>query len=235
MATIFIRTIFVYIIVVVIMRLLGKCQLGQLQPFELVVALIIADLAAAPISGTDTPLLYGLIPIITLFLLQRIFSLATVKSQRLNTILNGKPSILVENGRICFEEFKSLNYTLGDLLEQLRQKDVQNIDDVACAVLEVNGTLSVLLRKNCQPPTAQDLSLDLPDKGIFMPVILDGTINKKTLEHLKKDDAWLKKRLRQDHCETADEVLLLMVNDGGDSYLQKKDNSAQAKRQGGVL
>ncbi|MGI6169153.1 MAG: DUF421 domain-containing protein [Christensenellales bacterium] len=235
MATIFFRTILVYIVVLVIMRLLGKSQLGQLQPFELVVALIIADLASGPISGTDTPLIYGLIPIITLFLLQRLFSLLSIKSQRLNFIMNGKPSILVENGRICFEEFKSLNYTIGDLLEQLRQKDVQNIDDVVCAILEVNGTLSVLLRKKCMPPTAEDLNLELPESGIFLPIISDGFVNKKALAFLRKDDVWLQSQLKKEDCSHPDEVLLFMVNDSGDSYFQKKSSSGQAKRQGGML
>ena len=142
MLVVFARTLILYVLVVIVMRIMGKRQIGQLQPFELVIAIMISELASVPMQNTGIPLINGIIPILTLLVAQITMSFISLKSTKARGVICGKPSILIENGRINEKELRKEMYTINDLLEQLRIKNFQNIADVEFAILETNGQLA---------------------------------------------------------------------------------------------
>ena len=138
------RALILYILVVIVMRIMGKRQIGQLQPFELVIAIMISELAAVPMQNTGIPLVYGIIPILTLLILQLLISYLSIKSIRFRALICGKPAMLLKKGRIRESELRKEMYTLSDLLEQLRINNCPNVSDVEYAILETSGQLSVI-------------------------------------------------------------------------------------------
>jgi len=146
-----VRTLILYILVVIIMRIMGKRQIGQLQPFELVIAIMISELAAVPMQDKRIPLINGIIPILTLLFAQITFSFIGLKSTRARAIICGRPSILIQNGKINEAELRKEMYSVNDLLEQLRIKNIYNIADVEFALLETNGQLSVIPKSQKGP------------------------------------------------------------------------------------
>lgn len=144
----FTRTIILYSLVVVALRIMGKRQIGELQPSELVVAIMISDLATVPMGDTGIPLLYGIVPILTLVCAEILLSFLCLKSQRLRVIVSGKPAFIIERGKINQQEMKKSRYSLSDLLEELRMMDVFDISSVYTAILETNGQISVMTREN---------------------------------------------------------------------------------------
>ena len=149
MANLIFRTIMIYLILIFAMRLMGKKQAGQLQPYELVITLIISEVASTPMDDPGTPLFYGLIPALTLLLLHFIFTFIALKSKRMRGLLCGKPSILIHEGRIDIQELKRQRYSLNDLIEQLRLAGYTCIPGIHYAILETNGQLSVLPYERC--------------------------------------------------------------------------------------
>lgn len=164
------------------MRIMGKRQVGEMQPYELVVAVLIAELAAIPMEDTDIPLINGLIPIVVLLVVQVALSELALFSERARKIICGTPSILICQGEIMEDELRRLRVNLNDLLEQLRCKDFPNVKDVAYAILETNGQLSVIPKAGLGPLTAQDLNLSPPGGGLPINLILDGLVNIHNLE-----------------------------------------------------
>jgi len=144
MLVMFFRALILYALVVTGIRIMGKRQVGELQPFELVVTIMIAELASVPMENTGTPLLNGIVPILALLLAEVFISYITLKSERARTIVCGSPSIVIQNGKIVQRELARLRYNVNDLLEQLREKNIVNVSDVEFAILETNGQLSVI-------------------------------------------------------------------------------------------
>jgi uncharacterized membrane protein YcaP (DUF421 family) len=157
MILVIIRTLILYTATVVFLRIMGKRQIGQLQPYELVVIIMISELAAVPMQNTGVPLINGLVPIFVLFASEVTLSFISLKSERARGIICGKPSILIQNSRIMEEEMRKIRYNINDLLEQLRAKDVTNIADVEYAILETSGQLSVVLKSDKETGAAQGL------------------------------------------------------------------------------
>ena len=186
-----IRTLILYAGVVVVMRIMGKQEIGQLQPFELVIALMIADLAAIPMANTGVPLVNGLVPILGLLIAQVFLSYASLKSIRFRGILCGTPSILVKNGQIVETELKRNRYNINDLLEQLRVKNITNIADVEFAILETGGQLSVIPKSQKRPLMPEDLQLSTQYEGIPITLIIDGQIIHNNLEMVNLNESWL--------------------------------------------
>lgn len=182
MLTIFVRAILLYGLSVCAIRLMGKRQIGQLQPYELVAAILIADLAAGPIAGSETPLLYGIVPIIALMLMHSAFSLLGMKIPAFRKLLNGNPCILIENGTICYEELSRVCLTVSDLLEDIRQNGVLSISDVQTAVLETNGTLSVFPRAVSRPLAPQDMNITPAEDMLPIVLIADGDIRQQAYQ-----------------------------------------------------
>ena len=193
----FIRALILYTVVVLVMRVMGKRQIGQLQPFELVVAILIADLAAVPMENTGIPLTGGLVPIIALVLAELALSFLTMKSERARAFICGSPSIVIENGKINYKELYRLRYNLNDLLEQLRSKDIPNVSDVEFAIIETGGQFNVIPKSRKRPVTPEDLNIQTPYEGIPVTLIMDGHIHHQNLHKANLDIAWLMKELNE--------------------------------------
>ncbi len=224
MFIVLIRAIILYFTVVFIMRVMGKRQIGQLQPFELVIALMVSELAAMPMQNTGIPLVHGIIPIITLLVLQVLISTLQLKSETARIIFCGKPSILIEKGKININELKNNRLNINDLLEELRLKEHFNIGDIEYAILETGGQISIIPKSDIQPATRKDLKILPIQDTLPVALILDGKINNKNLEVINKDKSWLNKQLKKNNILAADEVFLASLDSKGNlSYQLKKE------------
>lgn len=218
----FTRTLILYAIVIVVMRIMGKRQIGELQPFELAVAIMISELAAVPMQNTGIPLISGIIPILTLLIAQITISFIALKSTWARGIICGRPSILIENGKILEKNLQTEMYTLNDLLEQLRSKDIANIADVEFAILETNGELSIIPKSQKRPITPADLNIPTHYEGLPMELIVDGEIVHKNLSKANLDEDWLIGKLNERGIESTEDVLFANLDSAGDLYCQPK-------------
>lgn len=218
-----IRTIILYALVIIVMRIMGKRQIGQLQPFELAIAIMISELAAVPMQDTGVPLINGMIPILTLLLAQITLSFLSIKSIKARTIISGKPRILIKNGKINEHNLRLEMYTVNDLMEQLRIKDICNIDDVEYAILETNGQLSVLPKYSKSPVKVEDMNL--PDKKQILPVdiIIDGRILYENLSQAGISVDFLRNLLKTKGINNISEVFFAGINSNGDFFAQTRD------------
>ncbi len=223
MLIVLIRTVILYGLVVVAMRIMGKRQIGQLQPFELVVTIMLSELAAIPMENPGIPLINGITPILTLIVAQVILSFISLKSDRARAVICGKPSVLVENGRIMEPELERLRYNLSDLMEQLRAKNVPNISDVEFAILETSGQLSVIPKSQKRPVIPEDMNLPTEYEGLPYTLIMDGHIIHKNLHKLNLDIPWLKQQLKNVGIASPAQVLLASLDTGGKLFYQKKN------------
>lgn len=222
MLVVFIRTLILYTIVIIVMRIMGKRQIGQLQPFELVVAIMISELAAVPMQNTGVPLINGIIPILTLLFAQIAFSFIALKSTKARGIICGKPNILIENGKINEQNLRKEMYTLNDLLEQLRSKNVPNIADVEFAILETNGQLSVIPKSQKRAVNPEDLNIPTKYEGLPLDLIVDGDIIYKNLTKANLDEGWLRAELGKLGAVSPRNVLFASIDSDGNLYYQKK-------------
>jgi uncharacterized membrane protein YcaP (DUF421 family) len=222
---VFARTLILYAVVVIVMRIMGKRQIGQLQPFELVIAIMISELAAVPMQNTGIPLVNGIIPILTLLVAQIAMSFISLKSTKARGIICGRPSILIQNGKINEEEFRKEMYTINDLLEQLRIKNVQNIADVEFAVLETNGQLSVIPKSQKRPVSPEDLNIPTKYEGLPIALIIDGEINYENLTKANLDVNWLQTELSKFSINNLKDVLFASLDSNGNLYYQEKQKT----------
>ncbi|HHY23790.1 MAG TPA: DUF421 domain-containing protein [Clostridiaceae bacterium] len=222
MLIVFVRALILYSLVVIVMRIMGKRQIGQLQPFELVVAIMISELAAVPMQDTAIPLINGIIPILTLLIAQMLLSFISMLSVRARGVICGKPSILIENGKINEGNLRKEMYTLNDLLEQLRNSNIHNITDVEFAILETNGQLSVIPKSQKRPVNAEDLNIPTKYEGLPLDLIIDGRIMIKNLEKADLDVHWLKNELNNLGISNLNKVLFASLDTNGDLYYQEK-------------
>ncbi len=225
MLILFVRVIILYLLVFVIIRFTGKRQISDLQPFDLIMTLLIADLASEPASDMSIPLLYGVVPILSLFLMQRLIAFLALKSLRLRTLICGTPLILIKDGIVQTRALFAARYTLFDLLEQLRGKDIFEISDVSYAILETNGALSILLKGDKQPPNFGALSLPLPSETPPYILVLEGQVQHATLRQVGYDGNWLQKRLAELGNANAQDYLYTMLS-GDTLYAQTRGENA---------
>lgn len=221
-----IRTILLYLIIIVGIRLLGKRQIGELEPSELVLALIIADLAAVPMQDNGIPLLDGVIPIITLLAVATIFSVLAVKSIRFRALLCGRPSIVIRNGMIQEEEMRKNRLTIDELLEELRAQGYGNPSGVKFAILETNGQLSVLPYAQDRPVTARQMDFPVHEPGLPTILISDGQLLSHNLKGTGYELNWLTKQLTQHGLSDPKQVFLFTVDEGGHTYCVAKGRSS---------
>jgi len=218
----FVRSLVLYGLVVLVMRLMGKRQIGQLQPFELVVAIMMADLASVPMQNRDLPLSNGIIPILTLLVAQVGLSFLTVRSQWARRILCGTPSVLIENGRLRQSELTRSRLNLNDLLEQLRSKNYANLEDVEFAILETNGDLSVIPKSQRRPVNPADLGLATKYEGLPLDLIVDGRVNWDNMKRAGLDEAWLREQLTRFGLSGPETVFFASLDSEGHLYYAKK-------------
>ena len=222
MLIIIFRTIILYIVVIAAMRLMGKKQIGEMEPFELVVAIMISDLAAVPMQDTRISVFRGIIPIITLLFLQTSIALMQLKSHNLRILFSGKPTLLIDKGILKFSELRKEKFNLNDLLEELRLQGYYNISDVEYAVLETSGKLSVIPKTNLSPVTKEDMNVKCSQDTLPITLILDGKINFKSLKIIKKNQNWLKNTLQKNKVNSIQNVLIATLDSKGKFFYQCK-------------
>ena len=222
MINVFMRSLILYIVVVIVMRIMGKRQIGQLQPFELVISILIAELAAIPMQDISIPLINGLIPILALLFAQLVISYASLKSERVRELVCGLPSIVIKNGKIDESELRRLRYNLNDLLEQLRSKDIPNVDDVEFAILETGGQLNVIPKSQKRPLTPEDLQISTEYEAIPITVIMDGHVQNENLTKVGHGIPWLLKQLDKQNLKPED-VFFAYIDSLGSFHVQPKE------------
>lgn len=218
----FVRTIILYILVVAALRIMGKRQIGQLQPSELVVAMMISELASIPMENVGTPLVNGVIPILTLMIAEATFSFLTLKSKRVRKMISGSPTILIEKGRVLEKEMERLRYNIDDLMEELRSNGYANLLDVEYAILETNGMLSIIPKSNKRPVTPSDLELSIEYEGLPFLLIADGIVNQEALKSANLTEDWLTERLKAFQISNTKDVFIACLDTAGNLFVQKK-------------
>lgn len=204
---------------------MGKRQIGELQPSELVVAIMISDLATVPVSDIAIPLLSGVIPIMTLIIFEVTISFLTLKSEKARNIITGKPTYLIKDGIIAEKQMRNMRYNIEDLLEELRLKDCPNIADVHTAILETNGELSVVLKSDKRSVTPNDLKIKPNQESIPLVLISDGKIRFEHLRDLNKDIKWLEQKLAERNIKSTKDVFLFSIDSDGIITMQIKDGA----------
>lgn len=208
------RTLFLYLVLIFAVRLMGKRQIGEMEPAEFVVTMLVANLAAIPMQDGAIPLYSGLVPILTVLGMELVLSGLILRSVRLRQLLCGKPVILIDNGKILQENLKSARINLDELTGQLRAKDVLDIRTVQFAILETSGDLSVFPYPKEKPASAKDAGVQATGQHLPVTVVEDGYLSRENLERAKKDKVWLEKVLSQHNCGVK-ETFLLTVDESG--------------------
>lgn len=212
------RSIFFYLFLVFGFRFLGKRQLGEMEPSEFVVSLLIADLAATPMQEPEMNLSSAIVPIMIVLLLEFLLSILSYHFISVRKIFCGRPVILMEDGKILSENLKKTRVTPDELTEHLREKGIIDLKTVKYAILETNGQISALIDPACQPPTCKDLSIETNALSLPVTIICNGTIIPDNLKLSGKTDAWVKHVLSSRKCEIS-QVLLLTVDGFDNVYL----------------
>ena len=218
----YIRTVILYLVLIAVIRLMGKRQVGQMEPSEFVVTMLVANLASIPMQDGGIPLHSGLIPMLTVLGLELVLSAAVLRSMKLRRLLCGKPVILIENGRIVQENLRKTRITLDELTGQLREKDVLQPDMVQYAILETNGNLSVFPYPQELPASAQEAGVSVKDRYLPVTVVGDGYLYRENLKVAGKDEAWVEKTLRS-HNATLSQTWLLTVDSGNNVLFLRKE------------
>ncbi len=218
----FFRSVILYILVLIVMRIMGKREIGQLQPFELAISIMIADLASIPMTEVGVPLSNGIIPILGLLVMHLIISLINLRSTKAREILCGKPRLLITRGKIDEKALKKERFTINELEERLRSKDVYNLGDVEYAILETSGEVTVIQKPEKRTTTPEDFNLQVDYEGIPYDLIVDGRIMYKNLEKLGKNYTWLEKQVKQFGFKP-EETLIATIDGKGQFFCQKKE------------
>ncbi len=220
MLSAFYRTVILYLCVVVALRIMGKRQLGELQPSELVIALMISDLAAIPIESDEIPIIRGILPVFTLVLIEFIFSVLIMKSEFFRKLITGTPTKIISDGDFDEKQLKKLRITFDDVMEQLRLTGYTSLSEIDSAIIETNGQLSIIPKESSRPVVCGDL--DITPKQTHLPytLISDGKLRKNNLESSGISEKWLKDRLKKYNITDYSQVTFLSVTDKKDIVLQ---------------
>ncbi|EHK2327103.1 DUF421 domain-containing protein [Clostridium perfringens] len=219
----FIRTAILYFIVIISIRLMGKRQIGELQPYELVITLMLSDLASLPMQDTRLPLLLGIVPIITLLFVKILISEIQQHSRLFEKILDGTPSIIISDGEINLEMMKKQRLTMNDILEELRSAGYLDISDIQYAIIETNGTISIIPKSACDTVKRKDLKIKESESKIPIVLFEDGHLNKKALQGMNKDEKWLDEKLKSLNYPPRDKLFLVMMDSNGKLFIQRKN------------
>lgn len=220
----FVRTIILYLLVICAIRFMGKRQVGQLQPAELVIAIMISDLASTPMSSNNIPLISGIVPIITLIASELLISWLCLKNHTFRKLLSGKISILIYKGKIMEHELAAQRFNLEDLLEELRQNNICDISQVEYAILETSGHVSVIPKPSASPVTLSDLNIKPSKKILPCTIISDGVLNKNELRRSGKTQSWLEEKIKQGGVNKISDVFIGVITCDGEFFMQRKGN-----------
>lgn len=204
---------------------MGKRQLGELAPYELVVAVLISDLASMPLQDTDIPLIFGLVPVLTLISLEVLISCATLRSARLRSFISGKPSVIILNGKINQTEMEKNRLTVDELTVEMRKQNILDISLIRYAILEADGTLSIILYAAENPLTPKDAGVTVDETEYPVIVVSDGRVMSENLKRLGFDDRWLDKNIKKYGVGDAKDVYLMQADKTGKIYFASKEKS----------
>lgn len=219
----FYRTLILYFFIILAVRLMGKRQVGEMQPAELVITILVSAVASVPMQDLNIPLAHGIIPILTLVGAEVLISTVTLKNLRLRRFLSGSPITIIEDGVFRQAELKKLRLSLDDVLEDLRLKDVFDIRDIKTAYVETNGQLSVLLKSRAQPVTARMLSLSPDQQEPFFVIISDGRVIDMNLTQVGKSHEWLEHVVAANGKKAPSEVFFLLADRAGATIFAGKE------------
>ncbi len=225
MAIVLIRAIILYVVIAFSLRLMGKRQLGELQPSELVVTILISNIAAIPVEDSSIPMIMGIVPILTLVCLDVIISSIMLRFAKFRKFVIGSPKVIISNGQILQKEMKKLRYTVDDLMEALRSQQIFDISQVNYAIVETTGKISFLLKKDYQTAEKKDVSAGGSPTDPPSVIIRDGLIDRDRLNDLNLKEKWLSKILQENH--TNEHSVFLMTADEGGSYTIIKKEKAK--------
>ena len=211
----FIRTFILYFAVMAAIRVMGKRQIGELQPSELVITIILGDLASVPMQETGVPIMSGIVPIITLVFIEVVLSFVSLKSKRIRRFLSGRPSIVIRNGEINTPELRRLRLNVDDLLEELRNKDVGDIGDVDMAIIDTDGKMCIIPQPDRRPLTPRDIGIMPQREMLPYTLISDGRIISENLRKIGKSEEWLKKEAVKNKFEIQDVILATYTSESG--------------------
>ena len=218
-----IRTVILYFTVILALRIMGKRQLGELQPSELVVAIMISDLASVPMQSIDIPLLAGIIPVFTLIVAEVIMSFASMKSKLIRRLLSGKASLVIYKGKIMTDELKKIRFNMSDLMEELRVSGYHNIEDVDTAIVETSGKLSIIPKDKAREVTVEDLKIKKPKQdGLPFVIITEGSFDEDEVMRSGFSDDELKKILKKRGITKISDILIASIDRTGKLFIQFK-------------
>lgn len=224
MLTILLRTLIVYVILIATMRLMGKRQLGELEISELVTTLLISEIASLPIVEQKLPLIYAVIPLVTILTLEVSLSMMLLKCPRLKNVASSRPSILIRHGKVDQGEMRRNRISIDELISEIRQAGFATLEEIDYAIVEQNGKISVLPKKEAQPPTARELGVSSRESGVVHVLISDGRANAYSMALLDIDQSTLEHALAEQGVRQED-VFFLGCDDANNFYCIKKENT----------
>ncbi|MBE6554565.1 MAG: DUF421 domain-containing protein [Ruminococcaceae bacterium] len=195
MLTILFRTVAVYATLIVIMRIMGKRQIGELELTDLVTTLLVSEIASLPVTNPEIPLLHALVPMLILLILEVFSSVILLFFPRLKNLVSARPTVIIHNGRLCQSALRQIRLSLDELMSEVRQQGLTDLSQVEAAILEKNGNLTVIPKPAYAPPTAKDLGVSPPDEGLMHIVYSNNTYSKSGLALIGRDRAWLERQL----------------------------------------
>ena len=231
------RSIIIYICVLAVIRLMGKRQVGEMQPFEFVVTLIIADLACIPMAELSVPLLHGIVPIVTLMIVHFLICFFARKFQFARYLLTGKPAIVINPNGINYKELKELNMTLDDLIELMRGCNAFKIEEIAYAIIETNGNLCIIKKSGCETVTRDDLKVKVSQDALPINIIMDGRLMKENISLSGINDEFIQTCMKKAKISKLKDVLIMTLDNNGEVFIQAKNADSsynfQMKFEGG--
>ncbi|CED93676.1 Duf421 protein [Romboutsia ilealis] len=216
MLVVLIRSIILYIAVLIALRVMGKGEIAEMNAFDLVITLLIAEVAAIPMQNNAIPIIYGISSITGLVFIEVLISYITLKSRTVSKILSGSPAVLISKNKLNYRQLKKERITIEELLEELRSQGYFNLKEVQYAILETDGDLSIV------PSTSYDPNKTNDFKHLPLPVIIDGKVIKDNLNEINKDDRWILKILKSNHIKRIKDVLICIVDENDEVLIQRK-------------
>lgn len=223
------RTIFLFFIIMLFLRLMGKRQLGQLQPYEFVSLLIISELVSVSMQDIGLPIMNSLLPLCIIAILQILLSLLNMKSQRSRRFFCGVPTVIIKDGRIQERKLRSLRMNLNDLLEELRTNGYFDITDIDCAMMETNGSISILPKAEKRPLTPQDMGIKPGLEGPCYILVLDGQINHRNMDLAGVTQEELRNQVQREGVSSLKDIFLASCNQKGEIFYQLKESALTNK------
>ena len=222
MAIMLIRTVVIYICVLIVIRLMGKRQVGEMQPFEFVITLIMADLACIPMAELSVPLTHGIVPLVTILIVHFLICFFARKFMFARYLLTGKPSIVISPKGINYDELKKLNMTLDDLMELMRGCNAFNIQDIAYAIIETNGNLCIIQKAEVSPATREDMKVKVSQSALPINIIMDGCLMKENVKLSGVDESFINSCLLKANISRVKDVLIMTLDNNGEVFIQAK-------------